>query len=54
MLDGAPNPNLLRPHFSASAPITTYQPEKHDIQSADFAYQWTPAKLSRGLGWIGR
>jgi hypothetical protein len=39
MLEGAPNPNFLRPYFSTSAPITTYHPEKRDIQSADFAYQ---------------
>ena len=54
MLDDARNPNFLRPYVSTSAPITTDQPEKRDIQSADFAYQGTPAKLSRGLGWIGQ
>jgi hypothetical protein len=54
MLDGSLNSNFLRPYFSTSAPITTYQPEKRDIQSADLAYQWTPANLPRWLGWIGQ
>lgn len=54
LLDGTPNPFFLRPYFGAQAPITTYQPSQRDIQSADLAYQWTPAKLPRGLGWIGQ
>ncbi len=54
MLDGSPNPYFLRPYFGSSAPVSTYQPEKRDVQSADLAYQWTPAKLPRGLGWIGQ
>ncbi|MSU66435.1 MAG: hypothetical protein EXS38_10110 [Opitutus sp.] len=53
MLDGSPNPYFLRPYFGASAPVSNYAPEKRDIQSADLAYQWTPTKLPRGLGWIG-
>jgi outer membrane receptor protein involved in Fe transport len=54
LLDGTPNPYFLRPYFGAQAPVTTIQPEKRDIQSADLAYQWTPSKLPRGLGWIGQ
>jgi outer membrane receptor protein involved in Fe transport len=54
MLDGSPNPYFLRPYFGSSAPVSTFQPEQRDIQSADLAYQWTPAKLPRGLGWIGQ
>ncbi|MSU49406.1 MAG: hypothetical protein EXS37_10025, partial [Opitutus sp.] len=53
MLDGSPNPYFLRPYLGTQAPITTYQPEQRDIQSADLAYQWTPANLPRWLGWIG-
>jgi len=54
MLDGSPNPYFLRPYFGSSAPVSNYSPEKRDLQSADLAYQWTPAKLPRGLGWIGQ
>ncbi len=53
LLDGSPNPFFLRPYIGVQAPVTTVQPEKRDIQSADLAYQWTPSKLPRWLAWIG-
>lgn len=54
LLDGTPNPYFLRPYIAASEPTLFNRPNKNDIQSADLAYQYSPAKLPRWLSWIGQ
>ncbi|MBL9189713.1 MAG: TonB-dependent receptor plug domain-containing protein [Opitutaceae bacterium] len=53
LLDGRPNPNFKRPYFQALGAIATDGREISDTQTADLAYQFTPSKLPRWLGWIG-
>jgi len=54
LLDGTPNPNFKRPYFQALGAIATDGREISDTQTADLAYQFTPAKFPRWLGWIGQ
>jgi outer membrane receptor protein involved in Fe transport len=54
LLDGTPNPNLKRPYFQALGAIATDGYEIADTQTADLAYQFTPANFPRWLGWIGQ
>ncbi|HUR58529.1 MAG TPA: TonB-dependent receptor plug domain-containing protein, partial [Opitutaceae bacterium] len=54
LLDGRPNPNLLRPYVEAVGPFTNRNPDTRDTANGDLAYQFTPAKrLPRWLSWIG-
>ncbi|HVS53456.1 MAG TPA: TonB-dependent receptor plug domain-containing protein [Opitutaceae bacterium] len=53
LLDGSPNPYFMRPYLGASEPTAFRSPSVNDIQSADLAYQLTPAKLPKLLSWIG-
>ena len=54
LLDGRPNPNLLRPYVEAIGPFSNRNPDKRDIVNGDIAYQLTPSKeLPRWLSWIG-
>ncbi len=52
LLDGRPNPYFRRPYIQAVTPLRGITPETSDTQSADLAYQLTPAKLPRWLAWI--
>jgi hypothetical protein len=54
LLDGRANPYFLRPYLAASEPTLFNRPNVNDIQSADLAYQLTPSKLPRWLGWVGQ
>jgi hypothetical protein len=54
LLDGRANPYFLRPYLAASEPTLFNRPNVNDIQSADLAYQLTPANTPRWLGWIGQ
>ena len=54
LLDGRTNPYFLRPYLAASEPTLFNRPNVNDIQSADLAYQLTPANAPRWLGWIGQ
>ena len=53
LLDGRPNPYFRRPYIGASEPTLFNSPRVNDIHSADLAYQVTPTRLPRWLGWIG-
>lgn len=53
-IDGTPNPDFLHPYFGTGNPTTNYIQYNRDILNADLAYQWTPQKLPRWLGWIGQ
>ena len=54
LLDGRANPYFKRPFIQPGNTFTTRAPDVSDTQTADLAYQWTPAKLPRWLSWIGR
>lgn len=51
LLDGRANPYFLRPYLAASEPTLFNRPNVNDIQSADLAYQLTPANTP--AGWDG-
>jgi outer membrane receptor protein involved in Fe transport len=53
LLDGRPNPNLLRPYIEAVGPFSNRNPDDRDTVNGDLAYQLTPSKLPRWLSWIG-
>lgn len=53
-LDGTANPNFKRPFLQATSPSRTRSVKETGIQSADLAYQFTPANFPRWLSWIGQ
>lgn len=54
LLDGAPNPFFRRPYLQSVGAVQVLTPESSDTQSADLAYQLTPAPgRPRWLSWIG-
>jgi outer membrane receptor protein involved in Fe transport len=54
LLNGQPNPYFKRPYVQSVAPVSVRTPEISDTQTADLAYQFTPAKLPRWLSFIGQ
>ncbi|MDO8543068.1 MAG: hypothetical protein Q7S40_21695 [Opitutaceae bacterium] len=53
LLDGTPNPFFKRPYVESISTVEVREPARSDTQSADFAYQFTPAQtLPRWLSWI--